>query len=141
MTFASSEDSDQPGHPPSLIRVFAVHMKKPLVLSYPFSAQRRLWSDRLICVFAGRTGHFVGFVMLRLNAAVYLVFSHSNGYSGNIQPNLYTPYTIGSPCGDCPSSCDSTYSALCGKKYFLNLSSHFIRLLKTRVLRQVWFLF
>ena len=27
---ASSEDSDQPGHPPSLIRVFAVRMKKPI---------------------------------------------------------------------------------------------------------------
>ena len=25
MTFAPSEDSDQPGHPPSLIRVFVVH--------------------------------------------------------------------------------------------------------------------
>ena len=42
---APSEDSDQPGHPPSLIRVFAVHMKKAWVLSYPLSAQRRLWSD------------------------------------------------------------------------------------------------
>ena len=40
-----SEDSDQPGHPPSLIRVFAVRMKKAWVLSYPLSAQRRLWSD------------------------------------------------------------------------------------------------
>ena len=39
---APSEDSDQPGHPPSLIRVFAVCMKKPWVLSYPLSAQRRL---------------------------------------------------------------------------------------------------
>ena len=39
---ASSEDSDQPGHPPSLIRVFAVRMKKVWVLSYPLSAQRRL---------------------------------------------------------------------------------------------------
>ena len=38
------EDSDQPGHPPSLIRVFAVHMKKPWALSYPLIAQRRLWS-------------------------------------------------------------------------------------------------
>ena len=37
-----SEDSDQPGHPPSLIRVFAVRMKKPWVLSYPLSAQQRL---------------------------------------------------------------------------------------------------
>ena len=42
---APSEDSDQPGHAPSLIRVFAVRMKKAWVLSYPLSAQRRLWSD------------------------------------------------------------------------------------------------
>ena len=39
---APSEDSDQPRHPPSLIRVFAVRMKKHWVLSYPLSAQRRL---------------------------------------------------------------------------------------------------
>ena len=39
-----SEDSDQPGHPPSLIRVFTILMKKPWVLSYPLSAQRRLRS-------------------------------------------------------------------------------------------------
>ena len=45
---APSEDSDQPGHPPSLMPsliVFAVRMKKAWVLSYPLSAQRRLWSD------------------------------------------------------------------------------------------------
>ena len=30
MTCVPSEDSDQPGHPPSLIRVFAVSMKKTL---------------------------------------------------------------------------------------------------------------
>ena len=30
---------------PSLIRVFTVCMKKTWVLSYPLSAQRRLWSD------------------------------------------------------------------------------------------------
>ena len=72
---APSEDSDQPwhlpslirvlaepGHPPSLIRVFAVHVKKAWVLSYPFSAQRRLWSD---------WGHFVGFVMSRLKWIMY----------------------------------------------------------------------
>ena len=40
-----SEDSDQPGHLPSLIRVFAVRMKKAWVLSYALSAQRRHWSD------------------------------------------------------------------------------------------------
>ena len=45
MTCAPSEDSDQPGHPPSLIRVFAVRMKKHLTLNYLLSAQWRLWSD------------------------------------------------------------------------------------------------
>ena len=30
---------------PSLIRVFAVRLKKAWVLSYPLSTQRRLWSD------------------------------------------------------------------------------------------------
>ena len=42
MACAPSEDSDQTGHPPSLIRVFAVLMKKVWALSYPLSAQRRL---------------------------------------------------------------------------------------------------
>ena len=51
---APSEDSDQPWHPPSLIRVFAVRMQKPWVLSYPLSAQRRLWSD-WVDVFTGCT--------------------------------------------------------------------------------------
>ena len=53
---AHSEDSDQPGHLLSLIRVFAVRMRKAWVLSYPLSTQRRLWSDwadaQLIWVFA-----------------------------------------------------------------------------------------
>ena len=42
---APNDDSDQPGHPPSLIRVFAVRMKKDWVLYYSLSAQRRFWSD------------------------------------------------------------------------------------------------
>ena len=40
-----TKQRDQPGHLPSLIRVFAVRMKKAWVLSYPLSAQQRLWSD------------------------------------------------------------------------------------------------
>ena len=39
--------------------------RNPRYFSYPLSAQRRL--IRLILVFAGRKGHFVGFVMMRLN--------------------------------------------------------------------------
>ena len=45
MACVPSEDSDQPGHPPCLIGVFAVHMMKAWTLSYPLSAQRRLLSD------------------------------------------------------------------------------------------------
>ena len=68
---APSEDSDQPGHQPSLTRVFAVRMKKPGVLSYPLSAQQKLESDwaepRLIRVFAGCT-------------VTVLVLSHCSSY-------------------------------------------------------------
>ena len=67
MAYAPSEDSDQPGHPPSLIRVFADRMKKPWVLSYPLSTQRKFWSvwadtqaDLSLC---WAHTHFVGFVM------------------------------------------------------------------------------
>ena len=45
MTFAPSKDSDQPGHPPSLIRVFAIRNMKHWVLSYPLSALWRFLSD------------------------------------------------------------------------------------------------
>ena len=38
MACVPSEDSDQPGHPPSLIRVFADRLKKARILSYPMSA-------------------------------------------------------------------------------------------------------
>ena len=47
MICAPSENSDQPGHPPSLIRVIAVRVKTPSVLNYmyPLSAKRKLSSD------------------------------------------------------------------------------------------------
>ena len=67
---APSEDSDQPGHLPSLIRVFAVRMKKAWVLSYPLSAQRRLWLDwadaQADLSLRWAHSHFVGFVMSQL---------------------------------------------------------------------------
>ena len=65
-----SEDSDQPGHPPSLIRVFAVRMKNAWVLRYPLNALRRVWSDWADAQadLSLRWAHtqFVGFVILRL---------------------------------------------------------------------------
>ena len=47
--------------------VFAVRMKKPFILGYPLSASEDSdqtgWLPRLFWVFAGRTGHLVGFVV------------------------------------------------------------------------------
>ena len=39
MNCGPSKDLDQPGHPPSLIRVFAVHMKKHWALNFLLCAQ------------------------------------------------------------------------------------------------------
>ena len=70
MACAPSKDSDQPGHLLSPIRVFAIRMKKAWVLSYPLSAQRRLWSDwadaQADLSLRWAHSHFVGFVMSRL---------------------------------------------------------------------------
>ena len=54
----------------SVWSVFAVRIKKALVLSYPLSAQRRLWSDwadvQADLSLRWAHSHFVGFVMSRL---------------------------------------------------------------------------
>ena len=74
MTGAPSEDSDQLGHPSSLIRVFACAQwvaKGPMLLHADSEDSNHTGQmPRLIWVFAGRAGHFVGFVMLRLNCLV-----------------------------------------------------------------------
>ena len=45
LTCAPTEDLNQPTHPHSLIRVFAVRMRKLYILGYPKCAQWRFWSD------------------------------------------------------------------------------------------------
>ena len=45
IAFVPSEDSDQPGHPPSLMRVFAVRSMCSWVPNVSPCWQRRLWSD------------------------------------------------------------------------------------------------
>ena len=45
MAFAPSEDSDQPGHPPNLIRVLAVRSMGSWGPNVSLCGQRRLWSD------------------------------------------------------------------------------------------------
>ena len=70
MWLCAQRRTDQPGHPPSLIRVFAVCMKKAWVLSYQLIAQRRLWSDwtdaQAELNLRWAHTHFVGFVTRRL---------------------------------------------------------------------------
>ena len=85
---------------PSLIRVFAVRMKKAWVLSYPLSAQWRLWSDWPGWYESSLAqSHFVGFVirwlnyvlLIRLNlilannaAQNCVIFSSYSMYTGKI---------------------------------------------------------
>ena len=82
---APSEDSDQPGHPPSLIKVYAVHMKKVWVLSYPIWAHSEDWSNWAdaqadLCLCWVHT-HFVGFVVSWLRL-VWTVCLKSLNYYG-----------------------------------------------------------
>ena len=74
MACAPKEDSDQPGHPPSLIRVWS---EFSLSAWRKFGSLPTYWAHiedydqtgrmpRLICVFAGCKDHFVGLVMRRL---------------------------------------------------------------------------
>ena len=75
---APSEDSDQPGHPPSLIRVFTVCMKKSWVLNYLLSAERRLWSDwadaqadlhlarTWFCWFCHVVAHLISWIVIQI---------------------------------------------------------------------------
>ena len=67
---APSEDSDQPGHPLSLIRVFTLHSMGSKGPKLSSCRQRRLWSDWVdaqadLSLRWAQT-HFVGFVMSRL---------------------------------------------------------------------------
>ena len=84
---APCEDSDQPGHPPSLIRVFPVHMKKAWVLSYPLSAQRRLWSDwadaQADLNLHWAHSHFVGFIVS------WLTYINSKGSCESVNPQCH----------------------------------------------------
>ena len=57
MARVPSKDSDQPGHPPSLIRVFIVRMKKAWVLSYYHVQTRELMRGKHVTFFASITNY------------------------------------------------------------------------------------
>ena len=89
MAIAPNEDTDQPAHPPSLIRVFAVHLKKHWVLSYPLSALQRLWSDWADLRWAQRL--FVGFIMSWLTfRKCILIFA--SGLRN--KPHFWRPFSL-----------------------------------------------
>ena len=71
MACVPSEDSDQPGHPPSLISLRCEDAQADLSLRCALNADSEDSDQtgrmsRLIWVFDGRTCHFVGFVMRQL---------------------------------------------------------------------------
>ena len=70
MTCTPSEDSDQPGHPPCLTRVFTVRLKDSQGPNAFSGGQRRLWSDWADAQadLNLRWAHVIllGFVMLQL---------------------------------------------------------------------------
>ena len=93
VAYEPREDSDQPGHPPSLIRVFVVRTKKPWVLSFPISAKRRLWSDwtdaQADLRLRWAQSHFGGFIVLQIK--YYLIRSKraSRGSCCTVFPVLF----------------------------------------------------
>ena len=77
MTCVPSNASDQPGHPPTLIRVFAVYSVGSSGNKVPLCGQQRLIRlPKLIKVFAGCKGHFVSFVVQQLNFYFYCQKTH-----------------------------------------------------------------
>ena len=76
MICAPSEDSDQPGHPPSLIKswLYAQWIAKDLSFFHANNedSDQSGQMPRLIWVFARRTYHFGCFVMRRLKSMIYL---------------------------------------------------------------------
>ena len=115
---APSKDSDQPGHLPSLIRVFAVRMKKSWSLSYPLNAQQRLWSDwvdtQSDLSLCWAHIHFVGFVMSWLIWHITWSVPQLGIYNMAGRPVALFPHPVVpffSPVTPCPFV---NWSALCG---------------------------
>ena len=94
---AQSEDSDQPGHPPSLIRVFAFRSMGSWGSKLSSCVQRRLWSDwaddQADLSLRWTHSHFDGFVMSRLisppRCCLWLV-KLINGCEFEMSQNMYS---------------------------------------------------
>ena len=81
MTCAPDEDSDQPGHLPSLISLRCPHeeaLGPSLPIKHIAKTDQTGQMRRPILVFDGSTGYFIGFVMFRL---IFSVLIKKNFYS------------------------------------------------------------
>ena len=88
ITCAPSEDSEQPGNPPSLIRVFVVGLENIGSLVIHWAPSKGFgqtgWMPRLIWVFAGRTVNLlvlsraVTQFNIKENILIFISFRHSN---------------------------------------------------------------
>ena len=109
---ASAPSEDSAWAYPSLIRVFAVRMKKAWALSYPSSAQQRLWSDWVdaqaypslcwmhwsFCWFCHEAAHFILQTMQSLTAKRWSQIIQTNtpmnhrpsGLWNNLKQNVTT---------------------------------------------------
>ena len=98
MSFAPSEDSDQPGHLPSLIRVFTISMEKVWSLANQWAhsedSDQTGRMPRLIRVYAGRT-------------VILLVLSWGGSYGYTIWVSASSPWLRERP-GSC---CEHPHSS------------------------------
>ena len=113
--YGPSEDSDQPGHSPSLIRAFAVRMKKAWVFSYPLSAQWRLWSDwadaQANLSLRWVHSHFVGFDMSRL------IWGSTKKIFLCLESVITAPFACYDQVSQCFRSCVSFFLIISRKRY------------------------
>ena len=141
--------------PPSLIRVFAVRMKKPWAFSYPLSAQRRLWSDwadaQADLSLRWAHIHFVGFVMSRLkwsttwrhlpfwfvfwlfawNGKTFLIFT-SNSLIHHFHGSCYIIILTFSRLGTTPFSWFPGFHQFLQKQHYLEWEPHHCQALKEK---------
>ena len=95
---APSEDPDQPRHPPSLIRVFAVRSMGSWGPKVSSCGQRRLWSDwenaQANLSLRWTHSHFIGFVMRWLIRHLSLELYSRYKYENNLILQGTTTWSI-----------------------------------------------
>ena len=92
MICAPSEDSDQPGHLPSLIRVFAVCSMDSWGSSASSCSQRRLWSDWAASKDSDQTGRQARTLSPHRAHRSFCWFCHEVAYIASVFKTRYQIY-------------------------------------------------